>query len=845
MKHSRATHFRLPHPSLKHPGRWLWLFLLAPIALGLTRLHFDVEIFDLLPSDLPAVQGLKLYQQHFANARELIIAVRAPGAEQAESAARKIAETLRNRTALVSSATWEPPWLEHPDQAAELIAYLWFNQPPQVFAELTNRLAPDKLETALNAAREELATSLSPEAIARLSYDPFGLTRLPETAAGAAPSFSQGQDMFSSSEGTYRIIFVQAGPELRTYRDCSNWLDAIKTATKQAVDSMPDSGGISLGFTGRPAFFAEVASGMQHDITTSVGGTAAIIALLFWLAHRRVKPMLWLLTLLALILASTLALGGLIFGTINVVSMGFAAILLGLAVDYAVVHYQEALAHPNLSIPQIRHAIAPSIFWAAVTTIAAFLVLNFGGLPGLGQLGSLVGLGVALAALIMIFEFLPPLFPARNEPQTSTRRLSNPAVQTPESRRETGTADTSIARHAGPAVPGPARTRLVLYITASVLLLTIGTLLFGLPPIDTTASALRPRKSPAYTALDEIQAHLNQKREPLWLIIGGASVTEVAQRLDQFQTMLSRTTSNQLLAGFTLPTPLWPRPESQAENRTIARKLSEERPLLRQAAQASGFAPTALALTERLLDTWQIASQQQGVFWPTNPMSQWILQKVVARTSTNDFALGLLNPIASDGPSANLARIVRVEGQLPNENVWLSGWQLLGDAIFSRVRANLWKVITPMVFLVMLSLFLAFRRPPEILLSLAVLFLSGLCLLAIMRWVGWTWNLLNLMAVPLVLGTGVDYSIFMQLALRRYQGDLAMAYYSVGRALLLCGGTAIAGFGSLGLSSNAGMASLGQVCAVGIGSNMLIAIFLLPIWWRNVNAPPGNTGAES
>jgi len=28
--------------------------------------------------------------------------------------------------------------------------------------------------------------------------------------------------------------------------------------------------------------------------------------------------------------------------------MGFAAVLLGLAVDYAVVHYQEALAHPPI-----------------------------------------------------------------------------------------------------------------------------------------------------------------------------------------------------------------------------------------------------------------------------------------------------------------------------------------------------------------------------------------------------------------------------------------------------------------------------------------------------------------
>ena len=144
----------------------------------------------------------------------------------------------------------------------------------------------------------------------------------------------------------------------------------------------------------------------------------------------------------------------------------------------------------------------------------------------------------------------------------------------------------------------------------------------------------------------------------------------------------------------------------------------------------------------------------------------------------------------------------------------------------------MWKVLAPMILLVLLSLWLAFRRPAEILLSVAVLLMSGLCLLTVMRLAGWSWNLLNLMAIPLVLGTGVDYGIFMQLALRRHGGDLAMAYRSVGRALLLCGGTAIAGFGSLTWSSNAGMASLGQVCAIGIASNMLIAIFLLPVWWR-------------
>ncbi|MGZ4975274.1 MAG: MMPL family transporter, partial [Limisphaerales bacterium] len=160
--------------------------------------------------------------------------------------------------------------------------------------------------------------------------------------------------------------------------------------------------------------------------------------------------------------------------------------------------------------------------------------------------------------------------------------------------------------------------------------------------------------------------------------------------------------------------------------------------------------------------------------------------------------------------------------------------ELLGEEIFTRVKANMWKVVGPMIALVLLSLFLAFHRTREISLSLIVLLISGVCLLAVMRLAGWSWNLLNLMAVPLILGTGVDYSIFMQLALRRYDGDLDLANRAVGRALLLCGGTAVAAFASLGFSSNAGMASLGEVCAVGIGCNMLIAIFLLPVWWQQV-----------
>jgi uncharacterized protein len=780
--------------------RWWWLLLVIPIALGLARLHFDVEVLDLLPANVPAVEGLKIYQQHFANARELIVTVKAPNSEIAETTAKSIAEKLRGETNLVSDATWQPPWLEHPDQTGELIAYLWLNQSPEIFQRLAGNLSETNLPNVLAATREQLTTTLSPNEIERLGYDPFGFTQLPENSA--APDFSQGQNLFSSADGTFRLIFVEARGELAGYRECTDWFNAIKQIV---AANLPATNQIQIGYSGRPVFASEISGGMQHDIALSVGGTSVIIAILFWLAHRRIKPMLWLLTLLALILAATLALGGLIFGAINVISMGFAAILLGLAVDYAVVHYQEALAHPNLTIPEVRRAIAPAIFWAAVTTISAFLVLNFGGLPGLAQLGSLVGIGVALSAFVMIFAFLPPLFPGRMQEKNSAP---------PEIKFE------SVAPL------NPIRKKIVFAITAILILFCAAILFSGLPKMDASANALQPRDSQAYATLDAIKINLGQKREPLWLVITGQNENAVAQKLAAIEPVLENAVSNGTLASFNSPNSLWPRPDFQNQNRVFAQQLISERAAFHAAAATNGFAENSLGLADEILATWQRAILTTNVFWPTNPLDAWIFEKISVRETNQFLAAAFLFP-ATNATSASFAQL---DSQLPRGGVWLSGWELLGGTVLAAVKGNLWKLLLPMAGLILLSLWLAFRRLTEIFFSISILLLSGFCLLAAMKIFGWQWNLLNLMALPLILGTGVDYSIFMQLALRRCHGDLQLTHRSVGRALLLCGGTAISGFGTLGLSSNAGMSSLGRVCAVGIAGNMLISVFLLPVW---------------
>ncbi|HEX5400136.1 MAG TPA: MMPL family transporter, partial [Verrucomicrobiae bacterium] len=352
----------------------------------------------------------------------------------------------------------------------------------------------------------------------------------------------------------------------------------------------------------------------------------------------------------------------------------------------------------------------------------------------------------------------------------------------------------------------------------------------GLPKMDASANALQPRDSQAYATLDAVEKNLSQQRNPLWLVISGRNENEVARKLDAVEPVLQNAVSNRLLTGFTSPDALWPRPDFQNQNRAAAKKIVSERAALHAVALASGFAENSLGLTDEILATWQNAVSMSNVFWPTNPLCSWIFEKLATRGTNQFLAAAYLYP------ATNTVSLTSLESQLPRNGVWLSSWTLLGGTVLAAVQANLWKLLLPMAALVLLSLWLAFRRPAEICLSLGVLLLSGLCLLAAMKVSGWSWNLLNLMALPLILGTGVDYSIFMQLALRRHGGDLRLAHRSVGRALLLCGGTAIAGFGSLGFSSNNGMASLGRVCAVGIAGNMLFSIFLLPAWWKFFSA---------
>jgi len=183
--------------------------------------------------------------------------------------------------------------------------------------------------------------------------------------------------------------------------------------------------------------------------------------------------------------------------------------------------------------------------------------------------------------------------------------------------------------------------------------------------------------------------------------------------------------------------------------------------------------------------------------------------------------------------------------------VLVTGWDRLGPDLMDRVGRRVAGLMAGIGVVLVGCLWLAFRRWSEVLLSLAALALSFLILLAAMAAMGATWNLLNLVALPLLLGTSVDSTIHVQLALRRERGLLRALWRTTGVALVLCAGANIAGFGSLAWSSNAGLASLDLVCAGGVGCVLAVSLLLLPRWWHwlppsmPVTVPPAPVGGAS
>jgi uncharacterized membrane protein YdfJ with MMPL/SSD domain len=120
-----------------------------------------------------------------------------------------------------------------------------------------------------------------------------------------------------------------------------------------------------------------------------------------------------------------------------------------------------------------------------------------------------------------------------------------------------------------------------------------------------------------------------------------------------------------------------------------------------------------------------------------------------------------------------------------------------------------------------------FRSLLAVVLSLIPVAIGTLWLAGVMGWLGVPFNPANIMTLPLVIGIGVTNGIHIlnRYAEERTPGILAR---STGKAVLVSGLTAIAGFGSLILAQHRGIHSLGVIMSAGIATCMIAGLAFVP-----------------
>lgn len=789
--------------------RQLPLFILM-LALGalaffsLKRVQFSASIFELLPDDLVEVRGMDWLNKYFSRDGQLVVTVESQDSITTEEVTRNLAAHFRGQSDRVSAVFEEMPLDRLALEGGSLLAWMWLNSEPQELAQLTGRMQAPASKFVIEQTMGALQEGLIDQTTLIRSYDPLGMTQLPDFL----DSGSSETDVMTSKDKKFRLFYVEgSGVDFSDYRSSAKWLDAVKAdlANWRAENEIKDS--VKIGLTGTPAFMAEVGKEMEKDMTLSVMATMGLISILFWVMHRQTQPLGWLIAALCLVLIITLNIGGFLFGNLSVMSAGFAAILLGLAVDYAIVLYREAL-NEGISQPKLLRAkVGSAIAWAAITTAAVFLSLNFSSLPGIAEMGNLVAIGIALGAIMMLFGYA---WVAAKFAGNST-----PAAKPADSDRDKGAKPlTTIALFFAIAVP--------IVAAFSIYQKTF-------PRLEAEFHPFRIRSSPSMEAWKAMQTNLRGEDSAVPMVITGDTMEAVLTRLDETKARLDEAKANGLLKQTMLPHAFVPRPANQRANADVLRLLVAQKQRLINEIEAAGFSAEGTTLTVEVLDMWQAALDDldngNAFAMPHGRFAEWSVGRLFQKRSDDSLAaLGSVLPT-----EANDSQWIET---ICDEHSAVASLKSLGKSLNKRINQDMKKVFLPMIGILTLMLAIVFRSWKDWLLAMFSLVFAACVMVILTLWTPLSWNSFNICGLPLLFGTGLDFGIHMIFALRRSKGRLFEVRQGIAKALLFCGMSSAIGFGSMAFASAHGLASLGQICAAGILVNMIIAVWLLPYWYR-------------
>lgn len=802
----------------------------------ITRMRLDSEVLNLLPSGFESVEGLKVYNRDFVQVRALTFALvcEPVDVDRLEEFAPQFAQKLREQpwcTRVLAGAPIETPEGIHDLQS--IAVPLLLNLEPNAFDDAVALLQPAKIQDRLHRLRMEIEAG-SPRPQIELGLDPLGVIT-PALKPFASNNAIEEDQPLTSPDRTMRVFLTVTNQPTIGAIDCQKLMREVKAFQDSAAAGW-DGGRLQILVTGRSAYVAEISLSMRHDIVITLLGSILLVSVVFYLGFHRWLPLIGMGLTLLLCCLIALAVGLLIFQQLNMVTIGFCAILIGLGVDFAILvfgRYQQArdegIDHPQ-AVSEAIKGLGQAIFFGALTTAVGFMALMLAGSQGFTQLGVLIALGISFAGIFMVTVFF--LFLPRNNPP---------------SRRDWMFA--LVKRYVRWTVLRPAP---MLWISAPLLLILTAIALSPEPPIifDVSTHSMEPKRSDAGYALKTIMEKMPSRWEPVIGMVRGPD----GQQLHDYWHKVAAHWNDLLVDGkiksFSTPAALALSPRRLTINRQKLQRIDFDaaRNALEGAIAAEGFTRDTFESGFVLLDQLKSAAVLSNSLpdWRTelSPTSSWWF--LVDRYFAHDPLL-TTGFVTTKEPVATQEQKEMIRRELPVEGVpmVLSGWSFTLTDLVPWSHRQLIVISALMAVFDATLLAVLYRDWRLWLIQVATLTMAVCAMIASMKLLHVPLNLLNVLAFRLVLAIGVDYGIYVLLVwqkARQLDHDVA----GVVKPVILAGLTAICGFGSLGAANNPTLAGLGYACAIGLFWSLAATIFFTlpaaaaaePKAWREESLQP-------
>jgi predicted RND superfamily exporter protein len=851
--------------------------------LGARRLGIDQELRALLPDDAPAVVRLDAVDHRLGNQSDLFISIRSPDRAQNLAFGSELAAAIEQRDDIRYVLFRRDP--------------TFFRDNLLLYAELSDLLdlRTRVIDTIQARVRKELSMFGDDEP-ASADNDDLDLDE-----AALRKRYGQGREpseYFERDEG--RQVVVRARP-LAGNTDLSA-ARVLSRELQQTIKSLepakfhPD---MQVTLEGNYAEHTEHANNLERDIISGSLFAFSLLLLVVAAYFRglRAVPLVLIPLMVAVLVA--LATAYLLYGELNLVSAFIFAVTLGLGIDFAthiLSRYRDERRRGHDHREAVGIAVATtgaSTAGGALSTAFAFLFLVLAEFRGFSQFGVIGSLGITvayLAALIVlpaIAVLMDRVWPWRSPPPVPARppttaadarrfpwlalgtllayvaiaalgatslpkigfeynlnKLGPPDRTTPEQRQRAGEYRDAVGRtqSTDPAViltDDLEQTREVHRQLQALLDLEPEDVaaITGLEPYADTPRKPKPAPEPAKPApkpADEededdavepddpafvalaAQAHKNQKVPDDTLALFKRYSPE---RLREMDDLLSS-----VLSVYTFV------PEQQDEKlqviRDIRRRIEQKRGSLSDADR------------EKLM-TWERYLQVE------RPVSVADLPPWVKVQFTDTAGrLGLFVACWQRGPKAEYAHAKRIHDAFDTIETTAGPAPVVGShfvvpEVVDTIKRDGPLVMSAVFGVLIVTALLMFRSLVQTTLVVATVGVSLLALAGVFVGLGWTLNLFNLVALPLLVGMGQDDSLHI---LHRYReegpGKLAHVMRETGGAVVLTTVTTVIGFSSMLFVDHVGLRSLGWTAVVGMTFCLIASLTLVPAslrlgeWWR-------------